>query len=252
MIRPGVSLHVVETADDIAAAAAPVVLQLARNAIQQRGAFRVALSGGSTPRPLYSLLATVDSRAQFGHWHVFFGDERMVAADHPDSNYRMARESLLSRVSIPPQQIHRVRTGAGSPEQVAALYATEIRQSFALGDDAMPRFDLVLLGIGADGHTASLFPGSSAVLAPSPQPVVATWVERLHSYRITLTAAAINAARAVAFLVAGADKADAVRAVLDADPGTQHGNPPARAIAPADGELFVFADRAAASSVECP
>lgn len=252
MIRPHLLLRVVATAGDIAAAAAPVVLGAEHEAIAQRGVFRIALSGGSTPRALYELLATMrDPGPRFQFWQIFFGDERMVAADHPDSNYRMAREALLERAAIAPQQVHRVRTEAGSAAQAAELYAGELRSCFGLAATRPPRFDLVLLGMGADGHTASLFPGSSAVTDASTEPVVATWVEKLAADRVTLTAATINAARSVVFLVAGADKAAALRAVLAADDGAdaQAQPPPARAISPSDGSLVFVVDRAAAASL---
>lgn len=251
MIRPEVRLQIVETARDIAPAAAPIVLRSAREAIEERGAFRIALSGGATPRPLYSLLAdSADLRPRFECWHVFFGDERMVPPDHRDSNYRMAEETLLRNVAIPPLQVHRVRTEAGSAAQAAALYEDEIARTFALARGQLPRFDLVLLGIGADGHTASLFPGSSAISAPPSRLVAATWVEKLAAERVTLTATVINAARAVLFLVSGADKAHALRRVLENEPAAGIATPPARAIAPADGDLYVVADRAAANPAE--
>lgn len=252
MIRPELSLRVVESAGDIAAAAAPIVLAAEREAIAERGVFRIALAGGATPRPLYSLLASMrDPGPSFQRWQIFFGDERMVPAGHPDSNYRMVREALLDRAAIPPQRVHRVPTEAGSAAQAAALYAAELRSCFALAYGQLPRFDLVLLGLGTDGHTASLFPGSSAVTETSTQPVVATWVEKLAADRITLAVGAINAARTVVFLVAGADKAPALRAVLGADAQADAGAPapPARAIAPADGELIFVVDRAAATGL---
>jgi len=250
VIRPSLRLCVVETVGEIAAAAAPIVIGIEREAIARRGEFRVALAGGSTPRPLYELLAAArDPHPSFECWQVFFGDERMVAADHPDSNYRMAREALFERAPIAPQQIHRVPTETGSAAQTAAAYNAELQRCFALAAGQLPRFDLVLLGMGADGHTASLFPGSSALTAPPAQPVVANWVDRLHADRITLTSAAINAARAVVFLVSGADKAPALRAVLAADEGATPPErvPPARTIAPVDGELVFVTDRAAAA-----
>jgi 6-phosphogluconolactonase len=205
------------------------------SAVEQRKRFSVALSGGSTPKGLYELLA----QPPFGDslpWkdaHVFWGDERCVPPDHPDSNYRMAREALLSKVPIPEAQVHRMR-GEDDPDAAAKRYEKELRDFF--GDD--PRFDLALEGLGSEGHTASLFPGSAALDAATW--TAAPFVEKLGQKRITLTPAALNRSREVLFLVAGADKRDAVRATLD------KGTTPAARIRPADGEVYWLLDLEAA------
>lgn len=232
----------------LAHAAAAEVQRIARHSIDQRGAFRIALAGGSTPRALYGWLANTDveSKLDFARWHVFFGDERCVPKDHADSNYRMANEALLSKVPIPSAQVHRVRTEDGDPVAVAAAYESEIRRSFALVKGDLPRFDLVLLGMGSDGHTASLFPGTRA-LAEVEKLAVANHVEKLGAFRITLTIPVINAAGQVMFLVAGADKADVLARVIEGDhPIARY---PARAVRPVDGELTWMIDDAAAAAL---
>jgi len=233
---------VVEGPAEVAAAACDLVLQAERDAVARSGAFRIALAGGSTPRRLYKLLAA-SAEARFADWHVFFGDERWVPADHADSNYRMAREALLDHVPIPKRRIHRIDTGAGNPAKAAPLYAMTVARGVPCDPGGLPRFDLVLLGLGADGHTASLFPGSTALSALPGEIAVATWAPGPQAWRITLTAAVINTARAVLFVVSGADKAAALGRVLDA---RQDDAPPAARIAPVDGELTFVVDEAAA------
>jgi len=234
---------VVPGPEDVAAAARALVLEGEREALARSGMFRVALAGGSTPRRLYELLAASPD-ADFANWHVFFGDERWVPADHLDSNARMAREALLDRVAIPHQQVHAIDTSAGSPARAACLYAMTLRRKLAPAPGELPRFDLVLLGLGADGHTASLFPGSSALVAAAADLAVATWAEGAGAWRVTLTAGVLGAARAVVFLVSGADKAEALRRVLGSD-GTDE--PPAALVRPSAGSLTFVVDEAAAA-----
>jgi 6-phosphogluconolactonase len=170
-----------------------------------------------------------------------------VPPDHADSNYRMAREALLDAAAIPPAHVHRVRTEeVGTPEAAAAAYEQDLVRSFDVTPPQRPRFDVVLLGMGADGHTASIFPQSSAC-AEEHRLACAVWVERLKAFRITLSPPAINEARAVLFLVTGADKADALRAVLDGERSPER--LPARLIAPRAGELAFLVDRAAAAKL---
>lgn len=218
------------------------VLRTASEALAARGVFRIALSGGSTPALLYRELAQAPG-ADFARWHVYFGDERAVPPDHADSNYRMAREAWLGRGQVPEAQIHRIR-GELDAAKAAAEYERELVASF--GTREAPRFDLALLGLGSDGHTASLFPGTTA-LREARLYVASTWVERLSTQRITLTLRTLNAARNVLFLVAGADKASTLRAVL-------HGGPeaaelPARMIKPWEGSLTWMIDSAAATGL---
>ena len=240
-------VHVHETAEEVAWAAAWRVLERAAEAIRERGRFTVALAGGNTPRRVYELLTDerLSPHVDWPNVHVFFGDERMVPPDHAESNYRMANEALLSRVPVPPENVHRIE-GVGDAAANASAYESEMRGLF--GEDAdWPRFDHVLLGMGDDGHTASLFPGTDA-LNETRLWVAPNWVEKLGAWRVTLTAPAINAARFVTFLVNGAAKAARLREVLkgERDPARL----PSQLIRPSDGTLEWFVDREAASRLE--
>ena len=227
-------------AEDLAARAAA--------AVRARGRFGVALSGGSTPRALYALLA--DAAAPFRArvpWEavqVFFGDERHVPPDHADSNYRMAREALLAHVPIPPESVHRVRGELADAEEAALEYEAELAEAFALRDGERPRLDLALMGMGPDGHPASLFPGSPA-LDEARRLAVEPFVPKLGAQRVTLKLPVFAAARAVVFLVAGADKAGRVAEVLS---GRAPALPAAR-VRPDDGDLLWLLDAAAAASL---
>jgi 6-phosphogluconolactonase len=239
-------VRVFETPEEVAAASAARFVALAREAVAARGAFGVALAGGNTPRRVYELLAGGELRGQVS-WpsvHVFFGDERCVPPDDAESNYRMAREALLSRVPIPDENVHRIE-GRGDAAANASRYEDELRGFF--GDADRPRFDLVMLGMGDDGHTASLFPATT-VLEESAAWAAAVWVEKLRAWRITLTAPAVNAARHVMFLVNGAGKAARLREVLRGARDPQR--LPAQLIRPAEGTLEWLIDRAAAAELD--
>ena len=227
-------------AASLARAAAEHFITLAAEAIATRGRFAVALSGGSTPRATYALLASEEfaARVDWPRVHVFWGDERCVPPDHPDSNYRMAREALLDKIPIPTENVHRIR-GELSPDQAAVAYHEKLEA--VLG--ANGRFDLILLGMGADGHTASLFPGTAALHEQTCW-VVAHYVDKLSMWRVTLTPVAINAAAHVTFIVSGAGKAERLREVL-AGP-YQPDVLPAQIVRPADGHLLWLVDAAAA------
>ena len=242
-MQSSTTVRVFSTAEEVADAAARQFAELARNAVTNHSRFSAALAGGNSPRRLYELLAgdQLRNRVDWRAVHLFFGDERCVPRDHADSNYHMAYESLISRVDIPASNIHPIN-GEGEPERNAALYETELREFFPSGSTSA--FDLVLLGLGEDGHTASLFPDTSA-LAVTDKWVVANWVEKLASYRITLTPAAINGAAQVIFLVTGANKAAAVKAVLEGP--LQPENLPAQLIKPEAGTLTWLLDSQAAS-----
>jgi 6-phosphogluconolactonase len=235
------------TPQELFEAAAEEVVRAANEAVAQRGRFTVALSGGSTPRSLYTLLATsAHTSLPWDRTFFFWGDERHVPPTDPDSNYRMAEEALLSKVSVAAANVFRIP--AENPDAAAAAHAYEqtLRKFFALQPSEFPRFDLILLGMGPDGHTASLFPGSAGLQEKS-RLVVANWVEKFKISRITLTLPVLNAACCVAFLVSGTEKAAALRAVLEGDaPGEQY---PSRLVRPADGRLIWFVDRAAASGL---
>ncbi len=222
--------------------AAEEIVQAGRDAIRDRGRFDLALAGGSTPRAVYQLLAAEYAGAlDWDHVHLFFGDERHVPPEHPDSNYRMARESLLTNPALRPR-VHRIH--AELPTAAAAdHYENELRAHFQLPPPGQPAFDLVLLGMGADGHTASLFPGTAALLEDK-RAVVANAVPQLNTERITLTFPCLNAARRVLFLTAGADKAAMLAHVLAGDPsGTSY---PAQHIRSASGPAVWLTDAAAA------
>ena len=232
----------------LAQEAARRLATLAEEAVQARGVFTVALSGGSTPRALYSVLAddpAFRTRLPWNNIHYFWGDERFVPPDHPDSNFGMASEVLLSSVPVPPQNIHRVHTELGDPEKTAEDYEAELRNFFSTPEGQFPRFDLILLGLGPDGHTASLFPDSPA-LNEQAKLVVANWVEKFQSYRITMTFPVLNNGSMVMFLVAGQEKAEVVRAVLG---GSADKPFPAQLIRPSNGELVWLIDQAAASLI---
>ena len=222
-------------------------VEIAAEAASRRGAFRVALAGGSTPRGLYELLAgdPVLSRAvPWGETHVFFGDERHVPPDQPDSNYRMAQETLLSKVPVPPAHVHRIAGELPDTSRAAAAYEEELIAHFGLSPGEFPRFDRALRGLGPEGHTASLFPETPA-LEETSRLAVSTWVGTLNTHRITLTAPVFNAAADVAFLVAGKDKAASLKAVLE--DSYEPRRLPAQLIRPASGRLIFFADAGAAS-----
>jgi 6-phosphogluconolactonase len=238
-------VQVFDDAESVARAAAEAFVRLSLEAVEERGAFSVALSGGTTPRRVYELLASGEYRvrAEWPKVHVFFGDERTVPPDHAESNYRMAREALLSRVSIPTENVHRI-DGVGDAAANASDYESVMRGFF--GDVDWPRFDLVFLGMGDDGHTASLFPETPA-LEEARAWAAANWVEKLGTWRITLTAPAINAARRVVFLVTGASKAERLNEVLN---GARYPSRlPSQMIRPRDGLLEWYVDRAAAAKL---
>lgn len=244
-------LLIVDDADALAREAAARLAHHARECVDASGRFTLALSGGSTPRRLYTLLADPDApyraAVPWAATHVFWGDERCVPPDDPQSNYRMAREALLSRVPIPPENVHRVEAERPDPKAAAALYERELRRVFALGEGEAPRFDRMLLGMGPDGHTASLFPGSDAI-GVRDRLVAATWVEKFESFRITLTIPVFERAASVHFLVSGADKAETLAAVFD--PASPPDRFPCQRIRPADGELLWLVDRAAANRLD--
>ncbi len=230
-------LEIVPSPHHLVRTAADRFVSLASEAIANRGRFAVALAGGSTPEPAYALLAEppIVHKVDWTRVEVFWGDERCVPPDHPDSNYRMARRAFLDHVPIPEENVHRMR-GELPPDEAVAAYRLELQK--ALGADG--RFDLILLGMGPDGHTASLFPGTDAV-DERTRSVVAVHVEALDAWRITLTLPVINAARRVIFLVSGEAKAETLARVYAGE------LLPAALVEPVCGELTWLVDRAAAS-----
>jgi 6-phosphogluconolactonase len=230
----------------LAQEAAKRFAQTAEAAVAGGGRFTVALAGGSTPRALYGLLAEEPyrSRVPWRQVHLFWGDERAVPPDHPDSNFGMAWSTLLGRVPVPPAQVHRMEGERVDPDAAAADYEAALARTFAVpaGGDP-PSLDLVLLGLGADGHTASLFPHTEAV-REARRWVVRNRVPRLGADRLTMTAPLLNRAAAVLFIVAGPDKAAALQRVLAPPPDPERF--PAQLIRPAAGRVTWLADRAAA------
>lgn len=243
------SVTILADPDALALAAARRFVDQVQAAVAERSLATVVLAGGSTPLALYRLLTEPPWRESvpWTRTHFFWGDERAVPPDHPDSNYRQAAETLLSPVLVPPAHVHRMQ-GELSPEAAAAAYRAEL-VAFQTTHDrdaprSWPRFDLVLLGLGSDGHTASLFPGSP-VEEEEPVRAVTGDYEGRPAQRITLTPLAFNDARQIDFLVTGEAKADAIRATLQGDQDPQAF--PAQRIQPAAGEVRWLLDEAAAS-----
>lgn len=206
--------RIVSDAESLAVVAAERWFDLYREATDARGAFQVALAGGSTPKRLYQLLAMPDRQGaiDWARVHLYFGDERAVPPEHADSNYRMVREALLDHVPVPPDNVRRMRATPERIEQDAANYAAVLREHLPHTAAGTPIFDLVLLGMGADGHTCSLFPGTP-ILAERTRTVAPVHVEQLDSWRLSLTYPVLDAARHLLFLVAGSDKAARLRHV---------------------------------------
>jgi 6-phosphogluconolactonase len=246
-LNPLPEIRTVATPQELFAAAAEEVVRAANEAVAQRGRFTIALSGGSTPRSLFTLLAT-NARASLPWDRTFFfwGDERHVPPTDPDSNYRMAEESMLSKIPVALGNVFRVAAENPNAADAAQAYEQTLKKFFALAPGQFPRFDLILLGMGPDGHTASLFAGTAALQEKS-RLVVANWVEKLKTNRLSLTLPVLNAAANVTFLVSGIDKAPVLKLVLEGNvPGEQY---PAKLVRPSDGKVIWFLDRAAASQL---
>lgn len=233
-------LEIVPTKEDLVQQAVELFIDAAKTQIRRKGVFSVALSGGSTPKPVYAALAEPGNRdrVDWGKVHLFWGDERHVPPEDPQSNYRMAREALLDQIDIPAENIHRVP--AEMEVRMAAFqYEEELRQFFG---GKWPVLDFIFLGMGQDGHTASLFP-QSAGLNEDFRWFIANYAPRMETWRLTLSAPAINAARFVLVLVEGEDKADRLKAVLTgpSDPYEM----PIQMIDPREGEMVWLVDQAA-------
>lgn len=236
-------LHLYEDTDALYAAAAAQWVTLAERAIDGQGGFHVALSGGSTPRGLYERLASppCQGRIAWDKVHIYFGDERCVGPEHAESNYRMAKESLLQDAPIPATQIHRMAGESEDLEGTAAGYAQLLSTQLPEVDGAR-RFDLVMLGLGPDGHVASLFPQSPA-LSERTKWVLPVHVAKLDAWRLTITLPVIEAARSIMLLVAGANKASIMGELMKDYQG--HPRYPVEMINP-QGRMEWYIDRAAA------
>ena len=242
---PVVDVRVLADASAVARIGAELFAAAAKEAVAQRGRFVVALAGGKTPAAMYELLASDASLRAAVPWsqcYFFFGDERHVPPDHQDSNYRMANQTLLSRLSLGASQVFRVKAELEDANRAAFEYEEAIRGFFRLSPDEAPRFDLMMLGLGPDGHTASLFPGTRA-LQERVRLVTANWVGQFNAYRITMTVPVLNEAARVMLSVQGPDKARALKAVL-------HGpyepwQLPAQLVQPKNGTVTWLIDRSA-------
>ncbi len=240
MIRTTGDLVVLDTPADVAKALADLFVRCGQDAIAARGRFDVSLAGGTTPTAAYELLGTPEyaSELDWNKVEVYFGDERCVPPDHEQSNYKMAKDAFLERVGIPGANVHRI-AGEDDPVDAAAAYRAELISR--LGEE--PRFDLVMLGMGPDGHTASLFPGTDPLEADEML-VRAVYSTSQKQWRITLTPRVLNGARTVVFAVAGAGKASMLKQVREGpyEPMKR----PSQIIAPRDGRLIWLVDREAA------
>lgn len=233
-------VRIADTTGELIQAVAEAIASRVAEALSRQESFSLALSGGNTPRALYRLLAEeYRLRIDWHRVHFFWGDERYVPHDHPASNFRMARETLIDPLNLPPENIHPMPTDVANPDEAAHLYERQLRAFFG----ETPRLDLILLGMGADGHTASLFPGTSA-LQERTRWVTVGEAPVEPRVRLTLTLPVLNAAKAVYFLVTGADKAETVRRIL-----VQQEPLPAALVSPTEGELLWWLDRDAASSI---
>ena len=242
----GFRIKIVNDPAEICRTVAGEIMHLATRTPPVTKPVTIALSGGSTPRGLHALMANEPSIRDGLPWqnlHFFWGDERHVPPDDPQSNYRMAYDTLLSLAPVPSENIHRVPAEKPDAALAAENYEQELQAFFGLEAGQLPRFDCILLGMGHDGHTASLFPGTEA-LHETTRLVVANWVEKFQTHRITLTVPVLNHADLVVFLVSGAEKAEALKEVLQGDYRPDHF--PAQLIRPDNGRLLWIVDKAAA------
>jgi len=239
------SLNVFGNVDELVNGALGLITDHLAKAICERGIATMVLSGGKTPRSVYEKMGGMElgNRIEWKKVHLFWGDERCVPPYMPESNYHMVKQTLLAHIVIPEENIHRIEAER-SPHDAAQRYELEVRRFFGISEGKKPVFDLVLLGLGEDGHTASLFPGNSAV-SDHDRLVVAPYVENLTTHRVTLTLQVINNAEAVIFLVSGASKSAILRDVLE-DSTPRY---PAQLVNPASGNLLWLVDREAASLV---
>lgn len=245
----GFEITVARDFEDLTEQASDLISQSITNQTRVRDRVTVVLSGGSTPRRLYERLARGDvvAKIPWGRVHLFWGDERCGPPEDPKSNYRMAYESLIRWIPIPPENIHRMPFDLPDPERAAEEYEASLRRFFGPSEGEWPRFDVVLLGVGPDGHTASLFP-NSPVLGERKRWVAAVYVEKLKNHRLTLTVPVFNHAAQVIFLVAGKEKARVMKTLRPAEP--KRVRFPYQLIRPHTGRLTFLLDREAAGSLQ--
>jgi len=241
--------YIAEDIAELSRRAAEVVVAAIAAALKTKSVCSMVLSGGSSPRHLYALFASdpaFKAQIPWGKVHFFWGDERHVSPRHHESNYRMVHECMLSRLPVPAQNIHRIKSEIPDASQAARQYQQEISNFFQLKAGQLPRFDCVLLGMGVDGHTASLFP-QSAALDEQNRLVVANWVEAIQTNRITMTIPVLNNAESIVFLVCGENKAETLKLVLEGEKRSKQY--PAQMIEPVHGKLLWIIDRAAAGEL---
>jgi 6-phosphogluconolactonase len=240
----GAGVRVYRDPAEVARAAAQEFVEAARRSIAGRGAFHAALSGGTTPRTLYRLLGSEEFRStpDWTRVQLYWVDERCVPPDHPESNFGVAQREMLAKISIPSGNVHRMPADRPDLERAAQEYEEILRRNLPIDAEGFPRFDLIFLGMGADGHTASLFPGGDGT-GEAKLWVIAPFVEKFHAHRMTLTLPLLNAAHQVIFLVTGADKFDALRALVA---GTSSPPLPAQQVTVPNGQRLLLVDDAAA------
>ena len=247
MRKTNSEIIVLEDAAALSYKAAEIFVRCISEALSRKEHFSVALSGGSTPKALFSLLVADDSFSNKIPWdkiHFFWGDERHVSPQDEQSNFRMADEIMLAQAHVRAENIHRMRTEQSDSAKVAQGYEKELLEFFQLTAGQLPVFDFNLLGLGPDGHTASLFPGTKGLYEHN-RLVVANWVEKFQAHRITLTAPVLNNADTIVFLVSGKEKAEVLQKVLEGN--HQPDRWPAQLIQPIHGKLIWLVDQAAAS-----
>ncbi|HEX4378616.1 MAG TPA: 6-phosphogluconolactonase [Candidatus Acidoferrum sp.] len=235
--------------NDIAARAAELILAAATAAVKENGRFTIALAGGSTPKTLYSLLAAEPyfSVMPWDKTYLFFGDERHVPPDDKDSNFRMANESMISKLSLKPEQVHRIKTENPDPEKAAQEYEQLLTSFFGLSSGQLPRFDVILIGMGDEGHMLSLFPGTKA-LHDDGRLVKSNWIGKLYTWRVTVTAPVANNSALAIFMVTKPDKALALKGVLEGPYEPEQ--LPSQLLQPANGKAFWLIDTAAAAKLD--
>ncbi len=245
-----VDIKIYDNRENLFIAAAERWFEIYKKSILERGIFHVSLAGGSTPRQLYKLISRpeISKKTDWRRVHIYFGDERAVPCDHPDSNFRMAKEAFLDRIPIPCSNIHRIETENGDVQEAALRYEQVLINNLPESEKGIPQFDLVLLGIGPDGHTASLFPGTD-ILYQQKRYVDAVYVKQKSTWRISITFPVINHARHILFLVAGADKRDVVQQILSGS--QQSPRLPVQMLEPA-GQVEMYLDPEAAGQIGSP
>ncbi len=246
MVNPDLEVVIGHDLEDLSKKAADFVVRSIMERARSAPCVSIALSGGETPKRLYEHLTMepLQKEIPWNQVHLFWGDERCVQPEDPKSNYRMAHQFLISRVPIPSKNVHRMPTELVDPQQAADQYESTLRTFFGSPPEEWPRFDLVLLGVGSDGHTASLFPGVSA-LKEKKRWVVSVYIQKLKVHRLTLTLPVFNHAAQIIFLVAGPEKAQILRGL-----STRYQKqtpPPFRLIKPHRGKAVFFLDKSAAS-----